>query len=78
METLGERLRHARLRRSLSQTELAERSGVSPITIARIESGVRKEPHPRTIRKLAAALGVDPAWLLFGEDTGGSTHVGAS
>jgi len=67
MKTLGERLRYTRLRRSLSQAELGQRSGVSPITIARIESGARKEPHPRTIRKLAAALDVDPGWLLFGE-----------
>ena len=67
MKTLGERLRYMRLRRSLSQAELERLSGVSAVTIARIESGARKEPHPRTIRKLAAALDVDPGWLLFGE-----------
>ncbi len=53
------RLRGLRDRASLSQKELAERAGVSRATIAELELGKRK-PHPKTRRKLAEALGVEP------------------
>jgi transcriptional regulator with XRE-family HTH domain len=43
--------------------ELEERSGVSHNTIWRIEDG-RQGAHPRTVRKLAEALGVDPNELI--------------
>ena len=63
----GDRLRRVRDRRLLSQRELAERAGLSPTTILKLESGRVEEPHPRTIRKLADALEVDPAELVEGE-----------
>ena len=53
--------------RLLSQRELAERAGLSPTTILKLESGRVDEPHPRTIRKLADALKVDPNELVKGE-----------
>jgi transcriptional regulator with XRE-family HTH domain len=43
--------------------ELEERSGVSYNTIWRIEDG-RQGAHPRTIRELADALGVQPSELI--------------
>ena len=60
----GDRLRKVRGKRLLSQRELAERAGLSPTTILKLESGRVDEPHPRTIRKLADALEVDPAELV--------------
>jgi len=51
-------------RRLLSQRELAEKAGLSPTTILKLEDDRVKEPHPRTIRKLAQALDVDPAELV--------------
>jgi transcriptional regulator with XRE-family HTH domain len=51
----------------LSMRELQELSGVSHNTIWRIESG-RQGAHPRTIRKLAEALGVEPEELLKKEE----------
>ena len=60
----GDRLRKVRDMRLLSQRELAERAGLSPTTILKLESGRVDEPHPRTIRKLTAALGVDPEELV--------------
>jgi transcriptional regulator with XRE-family HTH domain len=60
----GDRLRKVRDKRLLSQRELAERAGLSPTTILKLESGRVDEPHPRTIRKLADALKVDPAELV--------------
>ena len=63
MEVDVERLKELRRERVLSLRELEERSGVSYNTIWRIEDG-RQGAHPRTIRKLADALGVDPAQLI--------------
>ncbi|MBI5547588.1 MAG: helix-turn-helix domain-containing protein [Deltaproteobacteria bacterium] len=39
METLGERLRLARLRRSYSASTVAVRAGITRVTLARIERG---------------------------------------
>lgn len=66
MEVDVERLKELRQERVLSLRELEERSGVSYNTIWRIEDG-RQGAHPRTIRKLAEALGVKPSELVKGE-----------
>jgi transcriptional regulator with XRE-family HTH domain len=63
MEVNVERLKELRRERVLSLRELEERSGVSYNTIWRIEDG-RQGAHPRTVRKLAEALGVEPSELL--------------
>ena len=56
-------LRRIRQRQVLSQAELAERSGVSRATIVSLESG-RAGAQYGTIRKIAQALGVEPADLM--------------
>lgn len=43
----------------LSQRDLAREAGVTQKTIVDVELG-RVEPHLKTMRKIAAALGVDP------------------
>ena len=58
-----QKLRDLRRRRVLTLRELEEESGVSYNTIWRIENGHR-EARPSTIRKLAAALGVEPEKLV--------------
>jgi transcriptional regulator with XRE-family HTH domain len=58
------KLKQARLRKPLTQDELAEQSGVSKNTILRIEKGA--DTYPQTVRKLATALGVE-ADALMGE-----------
>ena len=63
----GEKLRRVRDARLLSQRELAEKARLSPTTILKLETDRIAEPHPRTIRKLAKALEVDPAELVRGE-----------
>lgn len=60
----GEKLKEVRDRRLLSQRELAKKAGLSPTTILKLEDDRVKEPHPRTVRKLAQALEVDPAELV--------------
>lgn len=67
--SIGIRLRLARERRVLSQDALSKRSGVPIVTISRIENDrYEQRPRPSTLRKLADALEVDVAWLVFGED----------
>ncbi len=68
METLGQRLEASRRRRVMTQAEVAQAAGVALITVTRLEneSGTGN-PRPETIRRLAKALDVDPAWLLFGD-----------
>jgi transcriptional regulator with XRE-family HTH domain len=63
MEVNVERLKERRRERVLSLRELEQRSGVSYNTIWRIEDG-RQGAHPRTVRKLADALGVQPSELI--------------
>jgi transcriptional regulator with XRE-family HTH domain len=59
----GQKVRTARERAFLSKRELAERAGLDRSTIGRIEEGV-SEVYPRTIRKIAEALSVDPTFLV--------------
>ena len=61
------RLREWRDRAALSQEELHNRSGVSRATIADLEAGNRGA-QPRTIRKLAEALHVEPDDLYGGPE----------
>ncbi len=60
---IGERLRKQRTRRALTQAELAERSGVTTATVARIDRD-EIEPRMTTLRKLAGGLELDPAELV--------------
>jgi transcriptional regulator with XRE-family HTH domain len=60
-------LKAARLRKAMTQAELAAASGVSRVTLARIETG--GSAAPSTARKLAAALDVEPRDLMR-EDAG--------
>jgi transcriptional regulator with XRE-family HTH domain len=67
MTEVGDQLKKVRRRAMLTQEQLAERSGVGITTINRIETGTVKDPHFSTLRKLAAALEVDPAELVRGD-----------
>ncbi len=65
----GQRLRQLRQDQALSLRELAEMTGIAFDTINKLELG-RREAQPRTIRKLAQALGVEPKYLMKGEHDG--------
>jgi transcriptional regulator with XRE-family HTH domain len=61
------KLRELRRRRVLTLEELAEKADVGRNTIWRLEHGVMGA-QPRTIRKLAKALSVEPEELVKAED----------
>jgi transcriptional regulator with XRE-family HTH domain len=65
METVGARIRSARERAVFGQAELARSAGISVNALWLIERGLR-EPRATTIRRIAAALGVDPPELVAG------------
>lgn len=61
---VGARLRAARIAAGLTQTEVAERMLVGPVTVTNAErDGVSYLP---VIERYAQVLGVRPAWLAFG------------
>jgi transcriptional regulator with XRE-family HTH domain len=64
------RLKALRERRALSQAELAEKAGITRATLSRLEGGAER-PYPSTIRKIAAALGVEPGDLMDTDRPGG-------
>lgn len=57
-KSAGQIIRNARRKKNLTQVQLAEKIGVHPNTIARIERGVQK-PNFSTVKKLATALGIN-------------------
>lgn len=61
--TTGELIRQARLSAGLTQKELGERAGIAEPTIGRYELG-KLNPKPATLKKIAAALGVQWYELL--------------
>jgi transcriptional regulator with XRE-family HTH domain len=63
MEVDMEKLRELRRRRVLTMEELAQAANVGLNTVWRLEHGVMGA-QPRTIRKLARALGVEPEELV--------------
>lgn len=60
---LGEKLRHLRKERGLTQQELAEKVMVAPSTIGMYEQG-RREPDTSTLSKLSQVLHVSVDYLL--------------
>lgn len=53
---MGEKLRTARLKAGMTQTQLAEKIGCTQQEIARYEAGGR-EPRASMLKRLAEALG---------------------
>lgn len=65
MESFGEQLRALREERKLTVNQLATYSGVSAVSISRIENGKRGVPKPATIKKLAEALKIPYEGLMY-------------
>lgn len=59
----GAKLNYWRRARVLTVRQLAEKSGVGHSAISLMERG-KREPHPSTLAKLAAALEIEPKDLL--------------
>lgn len=64
---VGDNIRELRTLNALTQEELARESGITATALSRIERN-EAEPRPSTLRKLAAALGVEPRRLVKGDE----------
>ncbi|MFJ6671230.1 helix-turn-helix domain-containing protein [Actinosynnema sp. NPDC091369] len=69
LDTVGPRLKHLRLRRELTLTELAEETGISASTLSRLEAGLRR-PTLEQLLPLARVHGVTLDDLVGAPPTG--------
>jgi transcriptional regulator with XRE-family HTH domain len=60
---VGDNVRELRTLSALTQEELADRAGITATALSRIERN-EAEPRPSTLRKLAAALDVEPREVI--------------
>lgn len=60
---MGERIRQIRLARDMTQQQLATAAGMSTRQLGVIENG-KNAPQMATLRRIAEALGCDPADLV--------------
>lgn len=67
METLGQRIKRLRMKKNLSQDELAKMMGYSSrSTINKIEMDINSVSHNKLLR-FADMLGTSPAYMLTGD-----------
>lgn len=69
-KTVGQMITEAREKSSLSKNQLAELANVSHTEIARIESGERELPNPKTLRKISKHIGVNYNDLMYAAGLG--------
>lgn len=68
METINDRIRIAREKKGLNQSELAVAIGVTPQTVQQWEA-LKTSPRQKKIDALANVLAVTSDWLLTGRDS---------
>ncbi|MDQ3043661.1 MAG: helix-turn-helix domain-containing protein [Chloroflexota bacterium] len=68
MDTFAKRLVELRRQRMFTQEGLGRAADISTATITKLETVATAKPHVKTVKRLAAALEVDAAWLMWGEE----------
>lgn len=63
--SIGEKLKALRMKRNLSQNELSVLSGVSRITISKLETGKQDITTNKTLQSLGSALGVKASYFFY-------------
>ena len=66
--TVGERVRKARVNKGMMVKELAAKCGVHPQTITNIEKGVTLKPSQRVLKGLSIALDVSIEYIIEGSE----------
>lgn len=74
VETVGGNIKAARIKAGITQKELADRLGISPVGISQWERGLR-HPKPQTINRIAKALGVSTLSIYADFDEWRATNV---
>ena len=65
MSNLGDRIKDLRKQKNMSQSELADKVGISYAQIGRYETK-GAQPPAETLKKIADALRVSPDFLIYG------------
>lgn len=60
----GEKIKAMRIKRGYTQEELANKAGVSRITIIKLETGSQRVTTNKTLSLLGQALECEPAYFL--------------
>lgn len=68
-DTIGGRIRKARVSRKLTTRELAEKVGVSQNYLSVVERNDNKQASPALLQKIADFTGVSLTWLKYGDST---------
>ena len=71
---LGKRLKEARLKKKLTQEQLAEKADISAIYLSELERG-EKSPSMTVFVNLVLALDISADYLLLDELPSGMDHV---
>ena len=69
-KTVGQMITEAREKVGLSKNQLGELAKVSHTEIARIESGEREIPNPKTLRKISQHIGINYNDLMYAAGLG--------
>ena len=64
-KNIGEVITEAREKAYLSQRQLAKLANINNSELSKIESGVRKEPSPKILRKISNVLDVNYSDLMY-------------
>lgn len=64
LKRLGEKIKHLRKEKGLTQEKLAELAKIDPKTIIEIENARRRNPTLKTLNKIAKALNITSTSLL--------------
>ena len=64
-KNIGEVITEAREKANLSQRQLAKLANINNTELSKIESGVRKEPSPKILRKISNVLDVNYSDLMY-------------
>ena len=62
---MGYKIKEAREAAKMTQEELAEKSGISRVTISGLENGIERATSTKTLSAIAGALGVSVGELFF-------------
>jgi transcriptional regulator with XRE-family HTH domain len=61
--SVGERVRRRRESLGMTQGELAQAAGMTHAAVSQVEND-KRQPYPRTMKRLASALGIELAGLI--------------
>ena len=64
-KTIDEVIAEAREKKGLSQRQLAKIANINNSELSKIESGIRKEPSPKILRKISNVLDVNYSDLMY-------------